>query len=50
MTENAAIKLLIVDDHVVVREGLKQIIGSTQDMAVIGEAETGFEADRKSVV
>lgn len=48
MTENAAIKLLIVDDHVVVREGLKQIIGSTQDMAVIGEAETGFEAIKLS--
>ena len=48
MTENAAIKLLIVDDHVVVREGLKQIIGGTQDMAVIGEAETGFEAIKLS--
>ena len=48
MTENAAIKLLIVDDHVVVREGLKQIIGSVQDMAVIGEAETGFEAIKLS--
>ena len=48
MTENAAIKLLIVDDHVVVREGLKQIIGSTHDMAVIGEAETGFEAIKLS--
>jgi two-component system invasion response regulator UvrY len=48
MTENAAIKLLIVDDHVVVREGLKQIIGHTQDMAVVGEAETGFEAIKLS--
>ncbi len=48
MTENAAIKILIVDDHVVVREGLKQIIGDTQDMAVIGEAETGLEAIKLS--
>lgn len=48
MTENAAIKLLIVDDHAVVREGLKQIIGGTQDMAVIGEAETGLEAIKLS--
>lgn len=48
MTENAAIKLLIVDDHAVVREGLKQIIGETQDMAVIGEAETGLEAIKLS--
>ncbi|MES2049031.1 MAG: response regulator transcription factor [Pseudomonadota bacterium] len=48
MTENAAIKLLIVDDHAVVREGLKQIIGSAQNMAVIGEAETGLEAIKLS--
>jgi two-component system invasion response regulator UvrY len=48
MTENAAIKLIIVDDHAVVREGLKQIIGDTQDMAVIGEAETGLEAIKLS--
>lgn len=48
MTENAAINLMIVDDHAIVREGLKQIIGSTQDMAVIGEAETGLEAIKLS--
>jgi two-component system invasion response regulator UvrY len=48
MTENAAIKIFIVDDHAVVREGLRQIIGDTQDMAVIGEAETGFEAIKLS--
>lgn len=48
MNENAAIKILIVDDQVVVREGLKQIIGGTQGMAVIGEAETGFEAIKLS--
>lgn len=48
MTENAAIKLLIVDDHAVVREGLKQIISSTRDIAVAGEAGTGHEAIRMS--
>ncbi|MDO9192754.1 MAG: response regulator transcription factor [Undibacterium sp.] len=48
MTENAAIKILIVDDHAVVREGLKQIINNAQDMAVIGEAENGLEAIRLS--
>jgi two-component system invasion response regulator UvrY len=48
MTENATIKLLIVDDHAVVREGLKQIISVTQDMAVAGEAESGLEAIRLS--
>jgi DNA-binding NarL/FixJ family response regulator len=48
MTDNATIKLLIVDDHAVVREGLKQIISVTQDMAVVGEAESGLEAIRLS--
>lgn len=48
MTENAAINLMIVDDHAIVREGLKQIIGGTQGMAVIGEAETGLEAIKLS--
>lgn len=48
MTENAAIKLLIVDEHAVVREGLKQIINNAQDMAVVGEAESGLEAIRLS--
>ncbi len=48
MTDNATIKLLIVDDHAVVREGLKQIISVTQDMAVVGEAESGLDAIRLS--
>jgi DNA-binding NarL/FixJ family response regulator len=38
------IKILIVDDHSVVREGLKQIISGNTDMAVDGEARNGDEA------
>jgi len=38
------IKILIVDDHAVVREGLKQIISGNADMAVEGEAGNGNEA------
>ncbi|MDO8651583.1 MAG: response regulator transcription factor [Undibacterium sp.] len=48
MTNDAAIKLLIVDDHAVVREGLKQILSSAADMAVVGEAATGLEAIKMS--
>jgi DNA-binding NarL/FixJ family response regulator len=48
MSEKATIKLLIVDDHAVVREGLKQIFSSTHDMVVVGEAATGLEAIRLS--
>ncbi|MBA4311597.1 MAG: DNA-binding response regulator [Chlorobiaceae bacterium] len=38
------IKILIADDHPVVREGLKQIISKASDMEVGGEALNGQEA------
>jgi DNA-binding NarL/FixJ family response regulator len=37
------IKVIIVDDHPVVRRGLKQIIEDEQDMQVAGEATTAGE-------
>lgn len=37
------IKILIADDHAVVRQGLKQILGEIPDMTVVGEATTGLE-------
>ena len=40
------IKVLIADDDAIVREGLKMIISSQQDMAVSGEASNGNEALR----
>lgn len=36
-------KILIADDHAVVRQGLKQIIGDEADMQLIGEAENAAE-------
>lgn len=38
------IKVLIVDDHPIVREGLKQILRGTSDITVTGEASAGSEA------
>jgi two-component system, NarL family, invasion response regulator UvrY len=38
------LKILIVDDHAVVRAGLKQILTETCDLEVAGEAATGREA------
>ncbi len=35
------IRLLIADDHAIVREGLKQIVAEIGDMAVDGEASNG---------
>lgn len=37
------IKILIADDHTIVREGLKQIIVNTAGMVVTGEAANGQE-------
>ena len=37
------IKIIIADDHAIVREGLKQIIAETSDMMVADEASTGHE-------
>ena len=37
------IKILIADDHAVVREGLKQIVQETHDIVVNGEAANGHE-------
>ncbi len=37
------IKILIADDHPVVRRGLKQILADFPDMAVEGEAGDGYE-------
>ena len=38
------IKVVVVDDHAVVREGLKRIIAENDGMMVSGEAADGFEA------
>jgi two-component system invasion response regulator UvrY len=38
------IRVLIIDDHDIVREGLKQIVLETGDIVVGGEARTGAEA------
>lgn len=37
-------KVLIADDHPVVRHGLKQILATDTDMTVVGEARNGNEA------
>ena len=38
------IKILIADDHAVVRFGLRRLLCDEPDMEVTGEAETGAEA------
>jgi DNA-binding NarL/FixJ family response regulator len=44
MEKTNPIRLLVVDDHLVVRMGLRSMIDSQPDMEVVGEAADGFEA------
>jgi len=44
MTVNETIRILIADDHAIVREGLKQILADTKDIVVAGDAENGNDA------
>ena len=39
-----AIRVLIVDDHGVVRQGLRMFLGSDPELEIIGEARDGAEA------
>ena len=42
------IRVLIVDDHAVVRQGLRMFLGLDQELAVVGEAGNGLEAIEKA--
>ncbi|HBV86058.1 response regulator [Desulfosporosinus sp.] len=41
---DSKIRLLLADDHAVLRSGLKMLLNSQKDMVVIGEAKSGLEA------
>jgi len=43
-----AIRVLIADDHAVVRSGLANILGTEPDIKIIGEAKDGLEAIQKA--
>lgn len=38
------IRVVIADDHTIVREGLKQLLQASRDLDVVGEARDGHEA------
>lgn len=35
------IRIVVADDHTIVREGLKQLLGAAGDLSVVGEAQDG---------
>ena len=43
------IRVLIVDDHAVVRDGIRAVLALQRDMQVVGEAVNGKEAVEKTI-
>ncbi len=45
---NASLRILLVDDHAMVREGLREVLEGYADIQVVGEAADGEEAIAKA--
>lgn len=43
---NSSIRVLLVDDHVIVREGLRTLLSEEPGIEVVGEAGDGGESVR----
>jgi DNA-binding NarL/FixJ family response regulator len=43
------IKVLIVDDHAVLRDGIRAMLGAYDEINIVGEASDGLEAIKKSL-
>lgn len=43
------VKILIVDDHSIMREGLKAVLIKQEDFSIVGEASDGAEAVKKAL-
>ena len=48
MAANAKLKILIVDDHDIVRKGLAMLVSRQEDLTVVAEAGTAAEAVEKA--
>ena len=45
-----AIKILIADDHALLRQGIKRVLNFEDDLEVVGEAEDGQETLARTLV
>lgn len=43
------IKILVVDDHAIMRDGIRALLDLQEDMEIVGEAEDGNEAIEKTL-
>jgi NarL family two-component system response regulator LiaR len=50
MSEHEPIRVMLVDDHAVVRSGLGAFLMAFDDLELVGEAENGVEAVRRAAV
>jgi len=44
MNQKQSIRVLVVDDHTIVRRGIKALLAETDEIQVVGEAKNGLEA------
>ena len=45
--EHRRIRVLVVDDHVVVRSGLEQLLATTDDIELVGDRSERQRGDRR---
>ena len=43
------IRIVVADDHTIVREGLKQVLAAASDFQIVGEAQSGRASCRERV-
>ena len=44
MSENKIIRVLVVDDHAIIRKGIRAVLDLVPDIELVGEAENGLQA------
>lgn len=49
MTEDKPIRVLVVDDHAIIRKGVKAVLDLVPDIELVGEAENGKQAIKKDL-